>query len=199
MSRYDDDDDSFERPSGGGSSRGPSSTGVGPSSIAYESRRRPGRRRLITSLVVLVALGGFVGIVWHAYNQGKAGGGDAVVPLLKADDSPTKVRPDQPGGMDVPNQDKLIYDRLAPGGQIATPHRLEHAREVPAAFDRQAGIPSAFKFESIGLDLDMLKARKPIGQGPHVATALNIVLAAQRVQSAAKTPDVSSKQSEVDQ
>jgi hypothetical protein len=135
MSRYDDDDDSFERPSGGGSSRGPSSTGVGPSSIAYESRRRPGRRRLITSLVVLVALGGFVGIVWHAYNQGKAGGGDAVVPLLKADDSPTKVRPDQPGGMDVPNQDKLIYDRLAPGGQIATPQieRLLPPAEAPVA------------------------------------------------------------------
>lgn len=135
MSRYDDDDDSFERPSGGGSSRGPSSTGVGPSSIAYESRRPPGRRRLITSLVVLVALGGFVGIVWHAYNQGKAGGGNAVVPLLKADDSPTKVRPDQPGGMDVPNQDKLIYDRLAPGGQIATPQieRLLPPAEAPVA------------------------------------------------------------------
>jgi hypothetical protein len=86
-------------------------------------------------LVVLVALGGFVGIVWHAYNQGKAGGGDAVVPLLKADDSPTKVRPDQPGGMDVPNQDKLIYDRLAPGGQIATPQieRLLPPAEAPVA------------------------------------------------------------------
>ena len=130
MSRYDDEDDTFERPSGGGSTRG-----VGPSSIAYESRKRPGRRRLITSLVVLVALGGFVGIVWHAYNQGKAGGSDAVVPLLKAEDSPTKVRPDQPGGMDVPNQDKLIYDRLAPGGQIATPQieRLLPPAEAPVA------------------------------------------------------------------
>jgi hypothetical protein len=134
MSRYDDDDDSFERPSGGGSPRG-TTNGVGPSSIAYESRRRPGRRRLITSLVVLVALGGFVGIVWHAYNQGKAGGGDAVVPLLKAEDGPTKVRPDQPGGMDVPNQDKLIYDRLAPGGQIAAPpiERLLPPAEAPVA------------------------------------------------------------------
>lgn len=130
MSRYDDEDDTFERPSGGNSSRG-----VGPSSIAYESRKRPGRRRLITSLVVLVALGGFVGIVWHAYNQGKAGGGDAVVPLLKAEDGPTKVRPDQPGGMDVPNQDKLIYDRLAPGGQIAAPQieRLLPPAEAPVA------------------------------------------------------------------
>lgn len=130
MSRYDDEDDTFERPSGGGASRG-----VGPSSIAYESRKRPGRRRLITSLVVLVAVGGFVGIVWHAYNQGKAGGNDAVVPLLKAEDSPTKVRPDQPGGMDVPNQDKLIYDRIAPGSQMAAPQieRLLPPAEAPVA------------------------------------------------------------------
>jgi hypothetical protein len=129
MSRYDDEDDTFERPSGG------SSRGVGPSSIAYESRKRPGRRRLITSLVVLVAIGGFVGIVWHAYNQGKAGGNDAVVPLLKAEDSPTKVRPDQPGGMDVPNQDKLIYDRIAPGSQMAAPQieRLLPPAEAPVA------------------------------------------------------------------
>lgn len=130
MSRYDDDDDTFERPSGGGERR------VGPSSIAYESpRRKPGRRRLITSLVVLLALGGFVGIVWHAYNQGKAGGADGVVPVLKAEDGPTRVRPDQPGGMDVPNQDKLIYDWLAPGGQIAAPQveRLLPPAEAPVA------------------------------------------------------------------
>ncbi|HEY4135220.1 MAG TPA: SPOR domain-containing protein [Alphaproteobacteria bacterium] len=123
--RGDYDDDTFDRPSGG----------VGPSSIAYESRRRPGRRRLITTLVVLVAVGGFVGIVWHAYNQGKEGGSDAVVPLLKAEDSPVKVRPDQPGGMDVPNQDKLIYDRIAPGSQMATPQveRLLPPAETPIA------------------------------------------------------------------
>lgn len=130
MSRYDDDDDTFERPSGGGERR------VGPSSIAYESpRRKPGRRRLITSLVVLLAVGGFVGIVWHAYNQGKSGGADGVVPVLKAEDGPTRVRPDQPGGMDVPNQDKLIYDRLAPGGQIGAPQieRLLPPAEAPVA------------------------------------------------------------------
>ncbi|HEU0071995.1 MAG TPA: hypothetical protein VFS04_11930, partial [Alphaproteobacteria bacterium] len=128
MSRYDDDDDTFERPSGGSERR------VGPSSIAYESpRRKPGRRRLITSLVVLLALGGFIGIVWHAYNQGKSGGADGVVPVLKAEDGPTRVRPDQPGGMDVPNQDKLIYDRLAPGGQIGAPQieRLLPPAEAP--------------------------------------------------------------------
>ncbi|MFN4282759.1 MAG: SPOR domain-containing protein [Alphaproteobacteria bacterium] len=130
MSRYDDDDDSFERPSGGSERR------VGSSSIAYESpQRKPGRRRLITGLVVVLAIGGFIGIVWHAYNQGKAGGGDGVVPVIKAEDSPTRVRPDQPGGMDVPNQDKLIYERLAPGSQMAAPQveRLLPPAEAPVA------------------------------------------------------------------
>jgi hypothetical protein len=141
---YDDEDDSFDRPSGGGR--------VGPSSIAYESRKRP-RRRLITTLVVLVAVGGFVGIVWHAYNQGRSGE-DGVVPLITAEDGPTKVRPDQPGGMDVPNQDKLIYDRLAPGSQMATPQieRLLPPAEAPVARPQAAAPPPATGQEQPQLD-----------------------------------------------
>ena len=121
----DDDDGRLSRPSGG----------VGSSSIAYESgRRRSGRRRLITLAVVLLVVGAFAGIVWNAYNQGQQSNGDGVVPLIQADNAPTKVRPDQPGGMDVPNQDKLIYDRLTPGQNPPTPvERLLPPPEAPVA------------------------------------------------------------------
>lgn len=37
------------------------------------------------------------------------------VPLVRADDSPTKIRPEEPGGMAIPDQDKLVYQAL--GGQ----------------------------------------------------------------------------------
>ena len=103
-----DDDGRLSRPSGGG--------GVGSSSIAYESgRRRSSRRRTIIFTIVLLTVGGFAAIVWNAYNQGQRSDGDGVVPLIQAENSPSKVRPELPGGMDVPNQDKLIYDRLTPG------------------------------------------------------------------------------------
>jgi len=32
------------------------------------------------------------------------------VPLIRADERPTKVKPEQPGGMEIPDQDKLIYN-----------------------------------------------------------------------------------------
>ena len=120
----DDDDDRLVRPSGGG--------GVGTSSIAYESgRRRSSKRKIIASLVVLVTLGGFAGVMWNAYNQGQQTQGDGVVPLIQAENTPVKVRPEQPGGMDVPNQDKLIYDRLTPGQM--PPNTIERLLPPPEA------------------------------------------------------------------
>jgi cell division septation protein DedD len=35
--------------------------------------------------------------------------GAADVPLIRADERPTKVKPEKPGGMEVPDRDKLIY------------------------------------------------------------------------------------------
>jgi cell division septation protein DedD len=122
----DDDDNRIIRPSGGG---------VGSSSIAYESGRgRSSRRRIIMLAIVAVTVGGFTAIVWNAYNQGQQSSGDSVVPLIQADNTPSKVRPEQPGGMDVPNQDKLIYDRLTPGQNAPnTIERLLPPAESPVA------------------------------------------------------------------
>lgn len=36
----------------------------------------------------------------------------ADVPVIHAEEKPFKVRPENPGGMDIPHQDKLIYQRL---------------------------------------------------------------------------------------
>lgn len=37
---------------------------------------------------------------------------DAPVPFITAEDEPIKVRPDDPGGLDVPNRDKYVYKSL---------------------------------------------------------------------------------------
>lgn len=117
-----DDDDRLVRPSGGG--------GVGTSSIAYESGRgRSSKRKIVASLVVVLTLGGFAAVMWNAYNQGQQTQGNGVVPLIQAENAPAKVKPEQPGGMDVPNQDKLIYDRLTPGQ--APPNTIERLLPPP--------------------------------------------------------------------
>ncbi|MFP5513025.1 MAG: SPOR domain-containing protein [Alphaproteobacteria bacterium] len=54
-------------------------------------------------------------------------------PLLTADPGPVKARPDQPGGLEVPHQDILAYERLRDhdGGRGQTVERLLPPPEVP--------------------------------------------------------------------
>jgi hypothetical protein len=102
-------------------------------------------------LIVVVALGGFAGIVGYYYFAGTSGS-DGVVPLVKADDRPVKVRPENPGGMEVPDQDKEIYDRLgqAERNRAPTGERLLPPPETPlprppvvAQAPAMLGVPSA--------------------------------------------------------
>jgi len=73
----------------------------------------PRFRGLLASFVALLIVAVFAGGIWFAYKQGLRHGGAitgaADVPLIRADERPTKVKPDNPGGMEVPDRDKLIY------------------------------------------------------------------------------------------
>jgi len=75
-------------------------------------------RGLIAGLVAVVVVGVFAGGLWFAYQQGlRHGGGStgaADVPLIRADERPTKLKPENPGGMEVPDRDKLIYTQKRP-------------------------------------------------------------------------------------
>jgi SPOR domain len=78
-----------------------------------EHDARPGFRVLIATVVALVVMALFAGGLWFAYMLGvrhasvDSGSGD--VPLIRADERPTKVKPEKPGGMEVPDRDKMIY------------------------------------------------------------------------------------------
>src|SRR5436190_23637093 len=80
-------------------------------------------RRLPKIFLSLLAMALFAGGLWFAYVQGTRhpavgvqGGvqGDGA-PLLRADERPTKVKPDQPGGMAIPDQNVSLYNEK-PGG-----------------------------------------------------------------------------------
>jgi len=61
-------------------------------------------------------------------------------PVIHADDKPIKVKPQDRGGMDVPNQDKLIYDRMAAKNGDQQPERLlppPEAAQAPPAPDQR--------------------------------------------------------------
>jgi cell division septation protein DedD len=78
-----------------------------------DEEARPRFRGLVATLIALLVMGVFAGGLWFAYTQGlrHASVGDAAaeVPLIRADERPIKVKPDNPGGMEIPDRDKLIY------------------------------------------------------------------------------------------
>lgn len=87
------------------------------------------RSRALPIFIALFAVGAFGGIVWYAYTQGVQSGVSTVAPVIKADDGPTKARPEQPGGLQVPHQDKQVFQRLLPEGQA--PQTVERLLPPP--------------------------------------------------------------------
>jgi hypothetical protein len=112
----------------------------GDNRVHVRQRDGEGRKRGFGGIGVMAAgIAVFAGIIWYAYSQGNKAGTESVAPVLHADQSPTKVRPEQPGGMEVPHQDKLVYDRLNPGKDSeAGVERLLPPPEEPLARPKAA-------------------------------------------------------------
>jgi hypothetical protein len=91
---------------------------------------RGGRGLLAAGLLAGVALLGGIGVV--ALYHGGAVGSDKPV-VVKADNDPVKVKPKNPGGMNVPNQDNKVYERVADGVQEVAPEqkKLVSSEETP--------------------------------------------------------------------
>lgn len=97
-----------------------------------DTRRDYGSGRLRTYLtlgVAVLAVGGIVAAGLH-FLGGRGHGGDGV-PVVKADERPIKIRPDDRGGMQVPNQDKLVYERMDASEGDAKVERLLPPPETP--------------------------------------------------------------------
>ncbi len=103
------------------------------------------RRRWPTAVLTGIVMAVFAGGLWFFYHQGvrqPAPGPGGEVPLIRADDKPMKMKPDQPGGMPVPDQNVSVYDPkpgAAPVEKLLPPPEQPKPRPVP----REATAPSA--------------------------------------------------------
>jgi hypothetical protein len=112
-------------------------------------------RRLPTILLTIFAMALFAGGLWFAYVQGTrhpvaSAQGDGV-PLIRADQRPAKIRPDQPGGMAIPDQNVSLYneqpggtgvEKLLPAAEQPMPRPAPLAKEAatpPASFGPPPG------------------------------------------------------------
>jgi len=89
-----------------------------------EEDEEPNRRRPIILISIAVLILVFAGVVFLAYRQGINQGTTGEPPILRADTTPDKVAPENPGGATVPHQDKTIYDHI--GGDGAEQENVEH-------------------------------------------------------------------------
>ena len=96
-----------------------------------ERRRSAAARTTLAALFIVAAVTGVSAAVIFAYKEGLRRGAESVAPVITAGGVPDKVRPDDPGGMQVPNQDKLVYERLSP--EAAPPARTERLLPPPEA------------------------------------------------------------------
>lgn len=96
-----------------------------------EEFHTPHRGRLLVSVALgLSAVVATVVTVWYIFADQSADVGKNGLPIIVADPGPVKARPADPGGMEVPNQDKLVYERL---GQSDVRPRAERLLPPPEA------------------------------------------------------------------
>lgn len=109
------------------------------------SLRRAAPRRRFASVgaglaVVAVAVTG--ALTYKGLHGGKAGG----VPIVQADTTPLKVAPKVADGVEIPDQNRQIYERNAASkesGQIKVVNREEQPLDVAEAARAAGGTPSA--------------------------------------------------------
>jgi SPOR domain len=96
----------------------------------WEERHSPVNFIILASLLSVLVVLGWFSYRWftHSYN--------GVPPVLMADESPYKVRPENPGGLSIPHQDKLVYSRITPQGH-PLPERLLPQPEQPVLPEQQ--------------------------------------------------------------
>ncbi|MFA6022284.1 MAG: SPOR domain-containing protein, partial [Rhodospirillales bacterium] len=96
---------------------------------SYQARAGSRLRNWLILGGAVLTVGVAVAVGWRLI----AGGGDSAngIRVISADQRPIKIRPDDRGGMQVPNQDKLVYGRLEQSDGDAKVERLLPAAEQP--------------------------------------------------------------------
>jgi SPOR domain len=139
-----------------------------------EREAGPRFRGLVAGLVAVVVTGLFAGGLWFAYQQGLRHGGGSMgaadVPLIRADERPTKVKPEKPGGMEVPDRDKLIYtqkratvEHLLPPPEKPMPRPMAPSAAAPSASSQPPLVTAA---AGAGNPAPQAQSQQPAGNPP---------------------------------
>ena len=98
----------------------------------YYGRDQAGGKARAIGLVVGVVVGAIIAgtAAWFVFGPG-GGAERGQTPLIVAAPEPFKVRPDDPGGLQVDNQDKLVYGRIGAGAPAPGVENILPPPETP--------------------------------------------------------------------
>ena len=122
-------------------------------------------------VAIAMALFLFAGGLWYAYEWGIEQLGTTRLPLIVADATPIKSRPENPGGIEVLNQDVAVLNDAAPGPGQPQAERLLPPPETPqVAQTEPPPTMSAAELEKL-LGPPQETAAGPLVEMPEVAVA----------------------------
>src|SRR3954469_23220669 len=111
--------------------------------LAKVNRRRGA---ILTMMVSIAAIASFGSVVWWAHNQDVRAGGKGLEPLVvQAPATPTREKPANAGGLVPPDQDKEVYNRIAPGAVPVQPEKLLPGSTTPKLPPGGMPLPTAPK------------------------------------------------------
>jgi cell division septation protein DedD len=96
-----------------------------------EDVREAPRGRLLPVATAVFALLGFAGITWYAYQWSTGEIAPEELPVIRAETTPSKIRPESPGGLEVPYQETLALNDIQPDPEKPQVERLLPPPETP--------------------------------------------------------------------
>jgi len=122
---------------------------IPPSPSARESlllRVNRSRGQILTVMVSIAAIASFGSVVWWAHNQDVKAGGRGLEPLVvQGPATPSRVKPENAGGMVPPNQDKEVFNRISPGATPIQPEKLLAEATTPKLPPNGMPVPAGAK------------------------------------------------------
>ena len=102
------------------------------------------KRTSVIILASLLCIGVLAGGVVFAYRQGVKESSQTTLPVIVADTKAAKEEPSNPGGVQIPHQNKLIYDRIL-GEETDIAEKIVPREEKVATFTRKPAFTTVTK------------------------------------------------------
>ena len=109
------------------------------------------KRHILTIMIFIAVLGGLSVLFLFTYEKRKISTIPAEIKIVKATNGPTKIKPENPGGMIIPDQDKEVYSRLNPNVENEKVENLLSTPEVVISNQENVRHKSTKKLDEIQL------------------------------------------------